>query len=105
MSTTSPLDPFFRFALGQEVTLKAMLTPFKVGTSAAYAFREVTAQKLMIVERTLIECPGGRQQTYTCRVLSVSEDWDRSSFTRDMFQLNEAELAPYPGAEGSDPHA
>lgn len=96
----TPLDPFFQFPLGAEVTLQAMLTPFRwVPGQAAEAH---IPQKLVILERQLLECPGGYQQSYHCRVFDPGSLHSTVSFTAALFWLNESELVDYP-TEGGQP--
>ena len=90
----TPLDPFFTFALGQEVTLAGMLTRFQWLPN--HDEEAQVPQKLIIVERQITECHGGHQQSYHCRVLTAGGLRDSTSFTDKLFWLQEPELVPYP---------
>lgn len=91
----SDLDPFFTYQIGDEVTLKAMTTPFKIVPSREP--EEGMPHKLCITERIIHECPGGRQQTYICRALYAK--LLETGFSAELFRFNEVELTRYPGTE------
>ena len=86
------LDNLFRYKLGEELTLNGMVTPFV--TYPGHEPEACVAQKLVVVERQLTECPGGHQQQYRCRIFYV-EKIAEATVSRETFWFNEAELVPY----------
>jgi hypothetical protein len=86
------LDTLFRYTLGAEVTLKAMITPTQA--LMGRAAEVLVPQKLVVVERHLTECSGGHQQYYSCRVLQA-ENLRTMNTTRDLFKFQEEELMGY----------
>lgn len=95
----TPLDPFFLFPLGAEVTLRAMLTPF-VWMPAQPPEAQVP-EKLVVLARQVLEGPGGAQQHYHCRVLAPEGLGKSVGFSRELFWFNAIELAPYPVIGGT----
>ena len=88
----------FKFEMGEEVTLKAMLTPFWP------RLKEMTSgpipQKMMVIGRLSEECEGGIQNNYKVRTFVLQErgwsgqDCDVSAL-RDIFIFGEMELVSW----------
>lgn len=81
----SPLDQFFKFAVGSFVRLAGAST-FK-GDGPRGWLRADKEQRMQIIERTLQECPGGMQRHYACRVFSAE-----GHVVDRIFSFNEIEL-------------
>lgn len=110
MAYTNPLDPWFQFPLGAEVTHRGMVTPFRTPDGAPG--ERGLPQKLVVVERMLHECPGGIQRLYRVRAINVEmgemsmahapnnaaiviRALRTTSFVPPLMELNERELLPY----------
>ena len=101
------MDVNFKYAIGEEVTLRAMCSPFLAAASAPeHALpgdppRRPLPQKMMVVERQFDECIGGVQLHYKVRVFGIVErGWSGSgkydaSVGRDLFLFTEFELCPW----------
>lgn len=67
----------FKFEIGDEVTLRAMCSPFLAEQSRALLTNEVpkppVPQKMTVVGRIAEECFGGVQLHYKVRIYSVGE--------------------------------
>lgn len=99
---SSPLDAFFQFRLGAEVTHAAMQSPFygRRDRQCPLALEPVQPQKMYIVERSLTECPGGVQAWYKVRVLD--SDDGKSAIFKDLFTFSDLEVIAYASREVAD---
>lgn len=86
------LDTLFLYKIGEELTLKGMVSPFV--THPGRAPEACVAQKLVVIERQLTECPGGHQQQYRCRFYLLERVADATA-SKETFWFNETELVPY----------
>ena len=90
-------DGIFAFKIGEEVTCKAMASPF-VKSSHRYDDVASTVQKGVVMSRWLEECNGGTQLHYDVRWY-VRNAFGETSVTGQYFRHREDELMPYPQKE------
>ena len=99
------MDVQFAFEIGQEVTLRGMLSPFwtqEKNVEVSRALREPPTpapQKLVVIGRIMEECAGGIQLHYKVRPFClVLRGWggeSEVSVMRDSFTFAEFELVPF----------
>jgi hypothetical protein len=95
----------FKYEMGQEVTLRGMVSPFWGEAKTAELKRTIgmevnsstpTPQKMIVVGRIMDECHGGIQLHYRVRIFDVVEGgWrgqSRAAVIRDVFTVGEFEL-------------
>lgn len=81
----------FKFAIGEEVTLVAMLSPWP----RLPIVSPPLPLKMVVVERMFRECYAEAQRLYTCRMYDLTESGRRVGIHRDLFTITEPELVSW----------
>lgn len=76
--------PEFKFAIGQYVTLRAQVDMWGLAN----------CQPCSVSDRMAVECEGGEQRHYDCRVFSPPSYSEPSTFTEKYYRFKESELTP-----------
>lgn len=79
------LDSLCKFKIGDNVTVK---------TQALIASGHMRPQIMQILDRVVIECYGGMQINYSCRISGVPGDGEAST-VKDPFTFTEPELVEW----------
>lgn len=90
MNTEEMLDKICKFKIGDQVTLRSQLNIARSRLS-----KISQPQFMQIMERTVLQCYGGVQVSYLCRI-SATSGFEKSIVTvKDPFMFTEPELVEY----------